>query len=36
VWRGTDREGNRVASGVYWCTLDCEGRRESARIVLVR
>lgn len=36
VWGGTDRAGNRVASGVYWCTLDCDGRRESARIVLVR
>jgi uncharacterized protein (DUF362 family) len=36
VWDGTDEAGNRVASGVYWCTLDCEGRRESARIVLVR
>jgi hypothetical protein len=36
AWDGTDDAGNRVASGVYWCTLDCDGRRESARIVLVR
>jgi len=36
VWDGTDASGDRVASGVYWCTLDCSGRRESARIVLVR
>jgi hypothetical protein len=35
-WDGTDASGSRVASGVYWCTLDCEGRRESAPIVLVR
>jgi hypothetical protein len=36
VWDGTDDAGNRVASGVYWCTVDAGGRRDSARIVLVR
>jgi len=36
VWDGRDDAGDRVASGVYWCTLDCDARRESARIVLVR
>jgi hypothetical protein len=35
-WDGRDDTGNRVASGVYWCCLDYEGARETARVVLVR
>jgi uncharacterized protein (DUF362 family) len=36
VWDGKDDTGTRVASGVYWCSLDSGGRRETARVVLVR
>ena len=36
AWDDKDNTGNRVASGVYWCCLDYEGGRETARVVLVR
>jgi uncharacterized protein (DUF362 family) len=35
-WDGRDDSGVRAASGVYWITLDYEGTRETARVVLVR
>ncbi len=36
VWDGRDASGNRVASGVYWCRLDYEGRSETEKLLLVR
>jgi flagellar hook assembly protein FlgD len=35
-WNGTDDAGRRVASGVYWCRLDYEGRSETEKLLLVR
>jgi hypothetical protein len=35
-WNGTDGAGRRVASGVYWCRLDYEGRSETEKLLLVR
>jgi uncharacterized protein (DUF362 family) len=36
AWDGADASGRRVASGVYWCRLDYEGRSETEKLLLVR
>jgi hypothetical protein len=36
VWRGTDTEGRAVASGVYFCSIDAGGFRDSRKIVYLR
>jgi len=33
-WDGRDRNGNRVAPGIYLCVLEAAGRRETMKIVL--
>jgi uncharacterized protein (DUF362 family) len=35
-WDATDDDGVRVASGVYWCRLDYEGRIDTEKLLLVR
>lgn len=36
AWNGTNDQGQRVASGVYFCALEAEGRRETRRLVYLR
>ena len=36
VWDGTNDRGQRVASGVYFITLEAGGVRDSGRIVYLR
>jgi hypothetical protein len=33
-WDGTDEDGNRVAPGIYICTLEAAGRTETMKMVL--
>ena len=35
-WNGRDDSGRRVASGVYWCTLEYAEHRETEKFTLVR
>ncbi len=36
LWRGTDREGRGVASGLYTCRLRCAGKTAAMKMTLVR
>ncbi len=36
VWDGKNDSGADLAAGVYFCTVACEGRRATARMVIVR
>ncbi len=36
IWRGTDRAGHSVASGLYTCRLRCGGKTTSVKMTLVR
>jgi hypothetical protein len=36
TWDGTNDSGGRVASGVYFCSLEAEGKRETRRIIFLR
>jgi uncharacterized lipoprotein YddW (UPF0748 family) len=36
TWDGTDRTGNRVASGIYFCRLQAGDWSQTKRIVLIR
>ncbi|MFH1688895.1 MAG: FlgD immunoglobulin-like domain containing protein [Candidatus Eisenbacteria bacterium] len=36
IWDGTNDRGQRVASGVYFCSLEAAGARETRRIVHLR
>jgi hypothetical protein len=35
-WDGTDSQGHRVASGVYYCRLEAEGNRVTRAVTLLR
>jgi flagellar hook assembly protein FlgD len=35
-WDGADEDGSRVAPGVYLCTLEAAGRKETMKMVLAR
>lgn len=35
-WDGTDREGEQVRSGVYFCVIDAAGGTESRKMVVLR
>jgi hypothetical protein len=35
-WQGVDESGNRVAPGIYLCTLEAAGQRETMKMVLAR
>jgi hypothetical protein len=34
VWNGTDTKGRRLASGIYFCTLDNGSKRISREVIL--
>ncbi len=36
VWNGTNDNGQRVASGVYFCSLEAGGKRDTRPVVLLR
>jgi len=36
VWRGTDREGRAVASGVYFCSIKAGGFEDTRKIIYLR
>jgi flagellar hook assembly protein FlgD len=35
-WDGTNDEGNRVASGIYYCRLEALGSQLTRKLALVR
>jgi flagellar hook assembly protein FlgD len=36
VWAGQDDHGQPVASGIYFCRLESQGRVESRRLLLLK
>lgn len=36
TWDGTNDSGDRVASGVYFCSLEAGGKRETRRVIFLR
>jgi flagellar hook assembly protein FlgD len=36
TWDGSDTEGRRVASGVYFCCMEAEGASATQKIVFVK
>jgi uncharacterized protein (DUF362 family) len=36
VWDGKDTNGAEVSGGVYWCSAEFSGMRETAKVILVR
>jgi hypothetical protein len=36
IWNGTDEEGNRISSGIYYCRLQTSERTETIKLILIR
>ena len=36
IWNGTDNQNRRVPSGVYICTLNVDGYRETRKLLLIK
>ena len=36
TWDGRDEQGQAAGNGVYFCKLNCNGRTQSKKIILMR